>query len=203
MPAACLLGSAAVPGCLPLLAAPAAMAGPMPPNPRPPTYLHTSCPASAAGPRDVRLHLGVSIHDVVIRDLRARVEHRWAAPCRAAPPGQQQAQQPSGPVAGLVGNMLLCLRSEHLASPPSLLHTQHTPLPAWPPPLVSAPRSLVLVPHGGEECCSVEAAFTSYVDPRRCGPRLNLLVQVGGCKAHCRAACKMDSLQGSGKTDLG
>lgn len=61
--------------------------------------------------------------------------------------------------------------------------------PALPPPPAPAPRSLVLVPHGGEECCSVEAAFTSYVDPRRCGPRLNLLVQVGclgrpGAHAH-------------------
>ena len=30
-----------------------------------------------AGPRDVRLHLAASVQDVVVRDLRARPEHRW------------------------------------------------------------------------------------------------------------------------------
>jgi hypothetical protein len=62
----------------------------------------------------VRLHLGASVADCVVRDLRARPEH-----------------------------------------------------------------SLVLIPAGGEEACSLEVAFTSYVDPRRAGPRLNVLVQVG------------------------
>lgn len=39
-------------------------------------------------------------------------------------------------------------------------------------------HSLVLVPHGGEDFCTLELAFTSFVDPRRAGPRLNILVQV-------------------------
>ena len=34
-------------------------------------------PSSPPGPRDVRLHLAASVQDVVLRDLRARPEHRW------------------------------------------------------------------------------------------------------------------------------
>lgn len=40
-------------------------------------------------------------------------------------------------------------------------------------------HSLVLIPNGGEDYCSIEVAYTSYVDQSRAGPRLNLLVQVG------------------------
>ncbi len=138
MPAACLLGSAAVPGCLPLLAAPAAMAGPMPPEPlptHPPSHLLPCkrCRPPRRAPAPGRVHPRRR-HPRPAGQSGAQV----AAPCRAAPPGQQQAQQPSGPVAGLIGNMLLCqnhdcLRSEHLASPPSLLHThQPNTLPCLP-----------------------------------------------------------------------
>ena len=76
-----------------------------------------ACPlarSSAAGPRDIRLHLAATVKDVVIQDLRAALEH-----------------------------------------------------------------SLVLIPHGGEEFCSLEAAFTTFVDPRKAGPRLNVHMLVG------------------------
>ena len=43
---------------------------PAPPACAPPARL-------AAGPRDIRLHLGVSVLDMVLRDLRAKPEHRW------------------------------------------------------------------------------------------------------------------------------
>ena len=40
--------------------------------------------------------------------------------------------------------------------------------------------SLVLIPHGGEDFCTLDASFTSFVDPRKFGPRLNVHVQVRG-----------------------
>lgn len=82
---------------------------------------------------------------------------------------------------------------------------RHRQLGAPRPP--SLHRSLVLIPHGGEDFCTLEAAFTTFVDPRRAGPRLNVLVQVHGlaalralsgweagmCQGQLRAACVADA----------
>ena len=44
----------------------------------------------------------------------------------------------------------------------------------------------MLIPHGGEDFCTLDAAFTSFVDPRKFGPRLNVQVQVrAGQAAWC------------------
>lgn len=108
----------------------------------------------------MRLHLAVSVQDVVVRDLRARPEHRCGGgSCRHT--GARSTH-----VQGRLPTPCICI---------------HTTMPAPPfPARPSAPprRSLVLIPHGGEDSCTLEAAFTTFVDARRAGPRLNILVQV-------------------------
>jgi hypothetical protein len=41
-------------------------------------------------------------------------------------------------------------------------------------------HSLVLIPNGGANYCSLTAALTTYVDPRKATPSLVLQLQVGG-----------------------
>ena len=68
--------------------------------------------------------------------------------------------------------------------------------------LRAAPEhSLVLIPHGGEEFCSLEAAFTTFVDPRRAGPRLNVHMLVGAARGpaalcSCQAGSWADGSRG-------
>lgn len=128
-------------------------------------------PCLVPGPRDVRMHVAASVQDVVIQDLRARKEHRWgeAKQLRAAVRVVRE-QAPSRPRR----------RLHHCLPPGTAAHCRLLTLACplrIPPSLL--PHSLVLIPHGGEDFCTLELAFTSFVDPRRAGPRLNILVQVG------------------------